>query len=470
MFVRPSIFVTQLVAPFALAMSLMLAGFVLFLSIFSYPRYNVPAPACMIKIIARVTDIYYEVSDSFIDYFIKYINKAMYVSPKMRGRRRGQRNARSYAFMIFCASKAAAAIPPNHKGVNLFQPRINVQDLPFVSKLEIDHGRFLASTPGEPKYQESEELSVYSPWQPAGCLIPGLPDLPKIRANILCMPAKNVSKKGQRPAPRQMTFDTDSAPVGIDNRCSACMSHIRSDFVGELMKTSRAIKGYAGTQVFEVFIGTIRWNIMDDEGMSHEILIPHSFYVPSSSSRLISPQHWAQQAYEAEDDPDTKDPDGTRCGTFHDRAILIWGDGRYQKTVQVDGQNVFTFNLAAGYNEFTAFCTQIGYDAYEQDVLPDAVDRDELMAYENATNTANADDDDPVVVDPGMTVSVTEDRNELIPEGGAPIPNLDGEGEDDEDVTVEFDMDSIRLDPTAELLRMHYKYGHISFRRLQQMA
>ena len=205
---------------------------------------------------------------------------------------------------------------------------------------------------------------------------------------------------------------------------------------------------------------------MDGEGMNHEILIPHSFYVPSSSSRLISPQHWAQQAYEAEDDPDTKDPDGTRCGTFHDRAILIWGDGKYQKTVQVDGQNVFTFNLAAGYNEFTAFCTQIGYDAYEQDVLPDAVDRDELMAYENATNTANADEDDPVVVDPGMTVSVTEDRDELIPEGGAPIPNLDGGGEDDEDITVEFDMDSIRLDPTAELLRMHYKYGHISFRRL----
>ena len=30
------------------------------------------------------------------------------------------------------------------------------------------------------------------------------------------------------------SFDTDSGPVGIDNRCSGCMSNKSSDFDGKL--------------------------------------------------------------------------------------------------------------------------------------------------------------------------------------------------------------------------------------------
>ena len=33
----------------------------------------------------------------------------------------------------------------------------------------------------------------------------------------------------------KMVFDTDSAKVGIDNRCSACMSHAIEDFEGPLV-------------------------------------------------------------------------------------------------------------------------------------------------------------------------------------------------------------------------------------------
>ena len=33
---------------------------------------------------------------------------------------------------------------------------------------------------------------------------------------------------------RRVTFDTDSEAVGVDNRCSGCISHVKSDFVGEL--------------------------------------------------------------------------------------------------------------------------------------------------------------------------------------------------------------------------------------------
>ena len=48
----------------------------------------------------------------------------------------------------------------------------------------------------------------------------------------------------------------------------------------------------------------------------------------------------------------------------------------------------------------------------------------------------------------------------------AASPNTESTSE----VHSEFDIDSIREDPTAELLRQHYKFGHIPFRRLQHMA
>ena len=30
-------------------------------------------------------------------------------------------------------------------------------------------------------------------------------------------------------------FDSDSAPVGVDNRCSVCINHISEDFIGNLV-------------------------------------------------------------------------------------------------------------------------------------------------------------------------------------------------------------------------------------------
>ena len=55
------------------------------------------------------------------------------------------------------------------------------------------------------------------------------------------------------------TFDIDSVPVGIDNRCSACISHDINDFVGEVQKLDKIIGGYAGNKTTNFKTGTIRW-------------------------------------------------------------------------------------------------------------------------------------------------------------------------------------------------------------------
>jgi hypothetical protein len=87
-----------------------------------------------------------------------------------------------------------------------------------------------------------------------------------------------------------MYFDTDSAPVGIDNRCSAC--HTIKEFHGKT-KTRQAIQGYGGVEVY-VYKGTLKWKIEDDKGRHHH-LHSRSYYRPKSDARLISPQHWAQK-------------------------------------------------------------------------------------------------------------------------------------------------------------------------------
>ncbi len=62
---------------------------------------------------------------------------------------------------------------------------------------------------------------------------------------------------------RQTTFDTDSETVGIDNRCSGCISHIRDDFVGNLRPSNRLVKGFAGSRTTNVQVGTLRWRWED---------------------------------------------------------------------------------------------------------------------------------------------------------------------------------------------------------------
>ena len=62
------------------------------------------------------------------------------------------------------------------------------------------------------------------------------------------------------------SFDTDSVPVGIDNRCSGCMSNKSSDFDGKLRPVKRVIKGFGGSRTYNAMMGTIKWKVEDEPG------------------------------------------------------------------------------------------------------------------------------------------------------------------------------------------------------------
>ena len=103
------------------------------------------------------------------------------------------------------------------------------------------------------------------------------PDNPEGEQLLICQPAALHAVSDPDLRPPAAHFDTDSTPVGLDNRCSACMSHIKEDFVGELLPSNMYSKGFGGTQNWYVMKGTIRWHIADDKGHVHELLIPNSY-------------------------------------------------------------------------------------------------------------------------------------------------------------------------------------------------
>lgn len=91
-----------------------------------------------------------------------------------------------------------------------------------------------------------------------------------------------MQAKGSNICRNLVKFDTDSTNVGIDNRCTACISHCKDDFEGPLEATGRVIRGIGGKRIDNVMKGTIVWRWEDDQGLLHTFRIKNSFYVPEA--------------------------------------------------------------------------------------------------------------------------------------------------------------------------------------------
>jgi len=86
------------------------------------------------------------------------------------------------------------------------------------------------------------------------------------------------------PSPCSGPFDMDSELMGIDNRCSACISHQIEDFIDVPQPTQCAITGFMGSKVPNFQQGTILWRWEDDAGRIHEHTIANSFFVPQAGT------------------------------------------------------------------------------------------------------------------------------------------------------------------------------------------
>ena len=172
---------------------------------------------------------------------------------------------------------------------------------------------------------------------------------------LLCLTSLIINETSSQPShdgiQDKAVFDTDSLDFGVDNRCSACISNVKEHFVGDLLKTDKVIKGYGGTRIHNVWQGTMKLPIEDDNGKVETFMIPHSYYVPDGDARLLSPQHWAKVMKSTQRPPKGVAPEQT----FHDRVVLTWNKGHSIKTIPLDHVNVATFHLESGFNCFSLF-------------------------------------------------------------------------------------------------------------------
>ena len=272
-----------------------------------------------------------------------------------------------------------------------------------------------------------------------------------IAYSVVAMTAGNTQSKSKE---EQIVarFDTDSDEIGIDNRCSACISHKIEDFIGAPIETNKTIKGFGGSRVENIMKGTIKWKWSDDSGRNHTFIIPNSYYVPSGSVRLLSPQHWAQSLMRQQGNKD----EIAGCDTKHNKVIMYWDKGSSKLTIPISkNNNVATFFLAAGYRKFGLFCEQAEID-YEKQMrepmicMPVDIEKQEIIQEEE------------------------KNKNEMK----LNWPKLRGVGTylDMDKRSIEESERDRKGDPKmgssieAEFLNIHQRYGHISFRRLKEMA
>ncbi|KAI2502150.1 hypothetical protein MHU86_12286 [Fragilaria crotonensis] len=157
-------------------------------------------------------------------------------------------------------------------------------------------------------------------------------------SQLECLTAIIAMKAKQTHQDEVARFDTDARAIRIDNCASYCISNDKKDFITPLKKVNKKLKGLGGT-LADIYSGTIKWSIEDDDGVSHDWVIPDGLYVKDSPSKLLSPQHWAQTAQ------DFKPlPRGTWCSTYHDCIQLQWAQRKFTKTVRLgrDSGNIAT--------------------------------------------------------------------------------------------------------------------------------
>ncbi len=98
-------------------------------------------------------------------------------------------------------------------------------------------------------------------------------------------------------------------------------------FVRNTCASTTRIVGINGNSE-ATLVGTVKWSIEDDAGVIHDIILPNTYYTAQARNRLLSPQHWAQQA-----EDNYPAPNGTWCAMYSNKIKLYWDQQRYMRTI-----------------------------------------------------------------------------------------------------------------------------------------
>jgi hypothetical protein len=255
---------------------------------------------------------------------------------------------------------------------------------------------------------------------------------------------------------RYLQFDTDSFDIKVDNCCTYSLTPDLADFIGPIPKVKgKYIRSFSGKDTPVLHKGTIKWTVNNDVSIARDIIIPNAYHVPAAPVRLLSPQHWAQQARD-----NKPNPKGTWCATYDTDIVLQWNQRSFTKTIPLDPTrgNVGTMWSNPGYGQSRSYLQEddeipLCYEV--EGVVPGNESDDEFA------DEPEEPDDMHEPADPTPTVS--ELRKDPIKTDF----NLDGPNVTNPAL---IEPDDLKLDPSALMLRWHHKLSHVSMERIKLMA
>ncbi len=269
-------------------------------------------------------------------------------------------------------------------------------------------------------------------------------------------------------------FNSDSFSIGIDNHASRCMAnapHLFEDL--HLIDNAGEVNGIGeGLAIKEK--GTFVFSLKDDNGQIHTIKIPNSLYLPGLKQCLLSPQHWAQEAGDGQ----------TWMGNFARQCVLKWHGGGKKTVFFNPSTNTPIFTTAPSSRAYRAFATTfkaLEAPYYRKETVlqypgrhlmddepafaPEEFVAEENLNFEKEVSVAEGvKTDDEMVKTSNLPAPPDDDLpSEAIRHGPltfdpSPPP------EEGEDVQL------AAADDQAELMRWHYRLGHLTFAKLKQLA
>jgi hypothetical protein len=164
---------------------------------------------------------------------------------------------------------------------------------------------------------------------------------------VTCMVASSIG--------RSEAFNSDSKPIAIDNCSSRCLTNSGQDFLPGTVRSCNVSVSGVGRLIKCKTKGTVSWTIEDDQGRSHDALIPDTPMCTMIPNRLFSPQHWAQEI-ENKSRLSILGSWRPHCTTNADSTTLTWERGKFTKTVRLDrNKNVAIMSTKAGIKRYVCY-------------------------------------------------------------------------------------------------------------------
>jgi hypothetical protein len=275
-------------------------------------------------------------------------------------------------------------------------------------------------------------------------------------------------------------FNLDSYPIGIDCHTSCCMVNSPHLFKNLQLKQWGEVAGInSGLEIKGV--GTFEFKVDDDNGTTHKIKIPNSLYLPDLKRCLLSPQHWAQEA--GDNHPL---PRGTRMENYNKQCVLVWGQGKYKKSIPYNSTSNFPIMYSAlsslAYRAYaTTFEALEASFFHREHVLQfpglcqcNDLAKQEFVAKENINYKKGK----------SASKGAIDNNDETIKTSNKSSP-AEGGAEEESDTSTH--MNALTFDPTppleedeefyltatdnqAKLMQWHYRLGHLSFPKLKLLA